>query len=179
MNTIAFILLIASTPAGSVYKCKDAAGVSVYSAGPCASDPAKVVEIKVKEHKGPNPATAAASNNEAMRRNVERADIGHAEQRCLEDATASIWGPAQQRIAAMQTEIAELNRSIGYSANNLAGQTRSNGLRQQIAGLGVSITTERTAAEAMFAQERQRCGTQRRAAQQAFEERNSSVDAEK
>jgi tetratricopeptide (TPR) repeat protein len=57
MSTIALALLLAATSAGDVYKCRDAQGVNVYAATPCAEDPKQVQRIAIE----PVPSSARST----------------------------------------------------------------------------------------------------------------------
>jgi hypothetical protein len=165
MYGISLGLLLALTPTQTVFKCTDANGVSTYSAKPCSDDPDQVKEVTVKRVKD-GPSDAHAKNFEAMRRSNDWADIQHNAENCVANARARIFGPSNARIASLEAEIAQLNRGIARANNNMAGATYASGLRNQISGLQVAITTERTSADQMFASEQARCDATRQTAEQ-------------
>jgi predicted nucleic acid-binding Zn-ribbon protein len=86
--------------------------------------------------------------------NTELADAGIAERNCVQGERSRIYGPLESRSQQIGRQIAELNRQLAASSNNLAGATRDSGIRAQIASLQQSLSAERMAADTQMASAR-------------------------
>src|SRR5689334_6900918 len=104
---------MAGTP--SVYKCKDASGVVVFSQQPCGKD-AQAVDTSAALRV---PSDSGASMTEALSHSVDKSqlEIDCANRR---DAVARGYGGELSGIAA---QINSLRKSKASSYNNAAGET--------------------------------------------------------
>ncbi len=165
MPAILFILLLllpATAAAADVYKCKGRSGETMYSEHPCD---ARAEPMKLRDTRPSEPftaaATAAAENSQA--RNTETptsADnsgeleaIRAAEKSCIADATASIYGPSNDRVGTLQQQMSLLNEELA-KANDAE---RSQALRTRMATFRQAITREHNNAHTQMGNARRRC----------------------
>lgn len=136
MVGVMFVLSAALAGSPSVYKCKDANGVVVFSQQPCGKD-AQTVDTSAALRV---PSDTGASMTEALSHSVDKSqlEIDCANRR---DNAARSYGAELNGIDA---QIRALRRSKLYSNDNNAGQTRDLSIETQISGLETrrsSITT--------------------------------------
>lgn len=160
------VLGLAASPAQGqdVYRCKGANGETAFSSKPCSPD-AKPITLR---HSAPASGgdTSGQSGEADM---AARGSVAIREQQCIRSADASIRDPAADRIAGYRARIRTLENGLRYAQNNQAGATWSAGLRQEIAALQQSITTEETSAETLAQAAYQRCRDERQRAEDALD----------
>ncbi|PJK00812.1 DUF4124 domain-containing protein [Lysobacteraceae bacterium NML91-0213] len=164
----AMLLLVSATAQGQIYRCKGAGGATTYSDKPCGAD------AELREYRAPRAPEASGepdSNVRAILQSNEMSSIAIAERRCLGNAESDIYRPVNSRVAGYQREIQQLERQLSGANNNLAGATYGSGIRNQIAALHQSISTERAAADTQMAAARQNCSQQRRDAESRTREK--------
>ncbi|WP_313642557.1 DUF4124 domain-containing protein [Stenotrophomonas sp.] len=166
MPAILFILLLllpTTAAAADVYKCKGRSGETMYSEHPCdaRAEPMKLRDTRPSES-FTAAATAAAESSQA--RNTETpasADssggeleaIRAAEKSCIADATASIYGPSNDRVGTLQQQMSLLNEELA-KANDAE---RSQALRTRMATFRQAITREHNNAHTQMGNARRRC----------------------
>lgn len=162
-------ILTATSPlaAGQVYKCKGAAGETVYTSTPCTPS---AEPMRVRNTRAATQTAGEAANREAVFRSTDLSDARLAEQQCIAAANESIQRPADQRIAATERQIRQLNAQAAQARNNLAGATLYSGIQTQISGLQNTIASERSSAASQMTAARTRCAETRRAREEAIKQ---------
>lgn len=164
---LAILTAISPLAAAQVYKCKGAAGETVYTSTPCtpAAEP-----MRVRNTRAATQTASDTANREAVFRSTDLSDARLAEQQCIAAANESIQRPADQRIAGYERQIRRLNEEAGQANNNLAGATYHAGIQTQISGLYSAISSERTSAASQLSAARTRCAEARRVREDAIKE---------
>ena len=176
MRAILLIFLACSTAshAQTVFKCAAAGGRTVYQQTPCADEASTLEARPIREQSASTQPGGAPDARTAMARNVELSRSEDELSRCLGSARVRAYSGADARTADLQAQKRELLNRTRFANNNMAGASWEAGLRSQIAGIDAAIATERSAADALFSQQRQQCleeNRQRRAdAQRRFDE---------
>ncbi|WP_313320112.1 DUF4124 domain-containing protein [Stenotrophomonas sp.] len=166
MPAILFILLLLlpATAAADVYKCKGKSGETMYSEHPCdaRAEPMKLRDTTPSAAVAP--ATVAMDNGAqtqqgdsespaAAESSGELEAIRAAEKSCIADATASIYGPSNDRVGTLQQQMSQLNEQLA-SANDAE---RSQALRTRMATFRQAITREHNNAHTQMTNARRRC----------------------
>lgn len=172
MRTVLALVVLLAAPwphaTAAVYKCKNEQGATVYSEKPCGKDAA---EVKVRNFE---PTVDSSGNFKAMQSNNEKAGIARDEEWCVRNANDRIYLPLKSRIASINAEIAKLENATLYATNDVAGATFAGGLRQQVAGLIQSRSTELAAADSQMSAERSRCAQERNRRDDEFRRREEA-----
>lgn len=155
---IAALIASSNCFAQTVYKCKDANGAPIFTQQPCSADPAKFEVMQIKGIGQADESAAAAA-----RASEEEGVASRAESRCINDRLTPIIDQSNQRIRDYDGRIAALENRILYAKNNLAGATWESGMREEIAALRTSISSERISADGLAASARKSCTDERRA----------------
>ena len=159
--TFAMLVLLPGLAAAQVYKCKGKSGESVYSEFPCdaSAQPMKLREDPVTAMPPPETAgTGATAPHEGDAPVAATTDTATgeaergAEHECVANATASIYGPSNDRVAAHQQQMAMLNEQLA-SADAQRGQA----LRARMDTLRQAITREHANANTLVNAARRRC----------------------
>jgi hypothetical protein len=150
------LVLIAAASAAhaatSIYKCMKSDGSTVFSPAPCGAN-AKTVDTSRALMRGTAPNLQGVSDNAAL----SRID-GDCENRIL-----AIGNRYHDEYAEVGREENRLRWELGASTNNIAGATRDNGIRSQLAAItqrraDLSIAERKEAADT-----RKQCDDDRRA----------------
>lgn len=164
LAVFAALMLLPGMAFAQVYKCKGKSGESVYSEHPCD---ASAQPMKLREERPGTPAPppameggeAAASQEPAPpptaapAASVDRT----AERECIANATASIYGPSNDRVATYQQQMGMLSEQLPN-----ADATRSAALRARMATLRQAISREHGSANTLVNAARRRCAEQYR-----------------
>ena len=167
LAVFAALMLLPGMAFAQVYKCKGKSGESVYSEHPCD---ASAQPMKLREERPGTPAPppameggeAAASQEPAPpptaapAASVDRT----AERECIANATASIYGPSNDRVATYQQQMGMLNEQLASAST----AERSQALRARMATLRQAITREHGNANTLVNAARRRCVEQHRPA---------------
>jgi hypothetical protein len=113
----------AAFAAGTIYKCKDANGGTIFSPMPCGKD-AKEVDTSAALRTGTAPNVQGVS---------DRAAVSTIDGDCA-GRRRSIDDNANFELERIEKEVRAFRNEMNISANNYAGATRDNGIRDQIAG---------------------------------------------
>ncbi|MGV8961139.1 MAG: DUF4124 domain-containing protein [Stenotrophomonas sp.] len=154
-STAVFLLLFASAAsAAEVYKCKGKSGATIYSEYPCE---AGAQPLKLRDSRPASSADATTASAADTAPAIDADDARDAERSCTASATASIYGPSNDRIAGYQQQLLALSQQLDTSSANsgTAIRARMAVLRQSIAGEHANAHTQDTAA-------RRRCSQQHR-----------------
>ncbi|MCG8276293.1 DUF4124 domain-containing protein [Stenotrophomonas sp. NLF4-10] len=152
----AMLMLLPGLAAAQVYKCKGKSGETVYSEFPCDAsaqpmklrdDPVAAAAAPVADGTG-TPAPQESNVSAPTTGEVDRS----AERECVANATASIYGPSNDRVAAHQQQMAMLNEQLAG-----ADAQRSQALRARMATLRQAITREHANANTLVNAARRRC----------------------
>lgn len=131
MKRLALVLLAIAPAliwAQDVYKCRGVDGALTFSQQPCG-DTAETVTIKAHQPSAADRAQAAAR----LRPTVVGLDGDY--RQCVERARRAIAGSTGRSVDANNARIAQIERRIRMTNNNLAGATLEAGLRQETAAL--------------------------------------------
>lgn len=164
------LLLPMTCSAGAVFKCKGANGATVFSEKPCGAD-AQEVKLRADPVQAATTPESAAQAREAEASTVARNTIGIQARKCRDAANYSVTSVSNSRIAGYRQRIAALEARIATRANNLAGATWESGMRQEIAALQQSISTEQASADQLLSAEIARCDQEEQRQLQKFEEK--------
>lgn len=150
------LMLLPGLAAAQVYKCKGKSGETVYSEFPCdaSAQPMKLREDPVATPPPPtmdNAGIPAPQEGDATTTAADEVDRS-AERACIANATASIYGPSNDRVAAHQQQMAMLNEQLAS-----ADAQRSQALRTRMATLRQAITREHANANTQVNAARRRC----------------------
>lgn len=163
MRLIGIVLLLSLTPVASaveVYKCKGKSGETHYSEHPCDAN-AQPMKLRDDRSGSTRSSTATvAAPPPSLPANTgggaEGVDPRENERTCIESATASIYGPSNDRIANDQQQLLALTQQPVTTAENAkATRARMEELRRSISNEHTRVHQEATAA-------RQRCTQQHR-----------------
>lgn len=167
--TLGALLLPPGEAAAQVYKCKGKSGETMYSEHPCD---ANAQPMKLREQRPATPlpaayvppapeASAQTSESDATPYAGGAPDIEAAraaERECTAAATASIYGPSNDRVASYQQEMGALNEQlVGADAE------RSRAIQARMSKLRQAIGNENTHAHQLVVAARRRCAEQHRA----------------
>ncbi|KRG64878.1 hypothetical protein ABB26_05870 [Stenotrophomonas humi] len=171
---IVLLLLLPASAFAQVYKCKGKSGETMYSENPCD---ARAEPMKLREHSVPTPVVApAASTSEptageepgqasesasAAAANSELEANRAAERTCIANATASVYGPSNDRVSTLQQQMTMLGEQLA----NAPDAERSQALRTRMATFRQAITREHGNAHTQMTAARQRCLDMHRPAQ--------------
>jgi hypothetical protein len=158
----AMLMLLPGLAAAQVYKCKGKSGETVYSEFPCdaSAQPMKLRDDPVAAAAAPpmdSATTPVPQENGAPATTPDEVDRS-AERECVASATASIYGPSNDRVAAHQQQMAMLNEQLAG-----ADAQRSQALRARMTTLRQAITREHANANTLVNAARRRCIEQYRA----------------
>lgn len=156
----ATVLALATTPTFAVYKCKDAAGRTVFQERACETTGSKGAQIDVRPAAGPAPAapTANAANAapsadqasapqteaERLRGKSERLRkenrLGALKYLDIPSAQARIRGASNQCDARMKA----VRSQKAYANNNLAGATWEQSISTEMQAIATQCGAEQT-----------------------------------
>ncbi|ODU47764.1 MAG: hypothetical protein ABS96_04020 [Lysobacteraceae bacterium SCN 69-123] len=172
MPALLLLMLLFLLPAGAsaqVYKCKGKSGETAYSEHPCdanaqpmklrserlpaAPPPAPPMEAGEPE---PSPLRESGSPPPPAPAELDRS----AERACIANATASIYGPSNDRVATYQQQMAML----GEQLDNASDAKRTQALEARMDNLRRAIGREHAYAHDQVNAARRRCVEQHRAA---------------
>jgi hypothetical protein len=163
LSAMLCVLLCNSSFGGTtVYKCSKSDGSVVFSPEPCAAN-AKVIDTSGALRTGTSPNVQGVS---------DRAAISSIDGQCAAQQLA-IDDNANLELARIEKEVKHLRAEMNISANNFAGATRDNGIRDQIAAAEsrrdavLSRQTTDTSRLAASCAERRAAETDRQAARDA------------
>ncbi|MCD9086249.1 DUF4124 domain-containing protein [Stenotrophomonas sp. SY1] len=172
------LLLLPTTAMAQVYKCKGKSGETMYSEHPCD---ARAEPMKLREHTAPTPVAASgqasaeasvegsepsaegssSAPSAASAANAKAAEESRAAERsCIANATASVYGPSNDRVSTLQQQMTLLNEQLA----NAPDAQRSQALRTRMATFRQAISREHGNAHAQMNAARQRCLEQHRSA---------------
>ena len=167
------LLLLPTTALAQVYKCKGKSGETMYSEHPCD---ARAEPMKLREHTAPTPVAVAAPTGASAdtgepepqaiesptptASNAAAEESRAAERTCIANATASIYGPSNDRVSTLQQQMAMLNEQLASAPN----AERSQALRTRMATFRQAISREHGNAHTQMSAARQRCIELHRAA---------------
>lgn len=147
--------------AQTVYKCKDKSGAPVFSQQPCATDPRQVETIEVKGI-GKTDPEAAAAQRASEEASFVASGIARRERECIASRANPIESSSNARVAGYEQRIAVLQQKIRLANNNLAGATYESGIRNEIAALQTSISTEQSSAGRLISDAISACADDRK-----------------
>ncbi len=158
------LLLLPAAASAQVYKCKGKSGETAYSEHPCD---AGAQPMKLREERPatpPPPMEPAVQESSPLRESdtapAPAAELDRtAERECIANATASIYGPSNDRVATFQQQMAMLNEQLA----NAPDAQRSQALRARMANLRQAIGREHAHAHEQVNAARRRCVDQHRA----------------
>lgn len=161
------LLLLPASAAAQVYKCKGKSGETAYSEHPCD---ANTQPMKLRnEPSGGTAAPASSSGAEAIDEPAPHSDSSAgrddegdraAERACIATATASVYGPSNDRVGNLQQQLSALNEQLAATAD----PQRSQALRTRMGTLRQAITREHATAHTQMNTARRRCIEQHRPA---------------
>ena len=158
------LMLLPGMAFAQVYKCKGKSGESVYSEHPCdaSAQPMKLREERPATGGGfvaPPPATPEnVESSEGSEPMPAAPELDRsAERECIAAATASIYGPSNDRVATYQQQMGMLSEQLPN-----ADATRSAALRARMATLRQAIGREHGSANTLVNAARRRCAEQYR-----------------
>ncbi len=159
------LLLLPASASAQVYKCKGKSGETAYSEHPCDAG-AQPMKLRDERPAATPPVALAPSTAEpgiAPESDAEPPPVAStdrtAERECIASATASIYGPSNDRVATYQQQMAMLNEQRA----NAADAQRSQALQARMANLRQAITREHSHAHEQVSAARRRCVDQYRA----------------
>ncbi len=160
------LLLLPASAFAQVYKCKGKSGETMYSEHPCD---ARAEPMKLREHSAPTPVATPVSSETAVRDEPgqtsesasptateserEREANRDAERSCIANATASVYGPSNDRVSTLQQQMTMLGEQLA----NAPDAQRSQALRTRMATFRQAITREHGNAHTQMTAARQRC----------------------
>ena len=153
------LILLPGLAAAQVYKCKGKSGESLYSEHPCD---ANAQPMKLREDtpaaSSPPAATDGSDSMPAADEANEAAtatDGGDrdAERQCIANATASIYGPSNDRVAAYQQQMAMLGEQLAKTGD----AQRKQELQARMTRLRQAISNEHAHAHDLANDTRKRC----------------------
>lgn len=165
------LLLLFLLPAGAsaqVYKCKGKSGETAYSEHPCDAN-AQPMKLRSERLPAPvalpppPPAEAGEPEQSPLRESgspppAPAEQDRSAERACIATATASIYGPSNDRVATYQQQMAML----GEQLDNAADAKRSKALQARMDNLRRAISREHAYAHDQVNAARRRCVEQYR-----------------
>ena len=164
LAVFAALMLLPGMAFAQVYKCKGKSGESVYSEHPCdaSAQPMKLREERPATGGGfvaPPPATPEnVESSEGSEPMPAAPELDRsAERECIAAATASIYGPSNDRVATYQQQMGMLSEQLPN-----ADATRSAALRARMATLRQAISREHGSANTLVNAARRRCAEQYR-----------------
>lgn len=168
------LLLLPASAFAQVYKCKGKSGETMYSEHPCD---ARAEPMKLREHAVPTPVAAPATSEPAAGEepgqasesasaaaaaaNSELEANRAAERTCIANATASVYGPSNDRVSTLQQQMTMLGEQLA----NAPDAQRSQALRTRMTTFRQAITREHGNAHTQMTAARQRCLEMHRPAQ--------------
>lgn len=152
--------------AGQVYKCKGASGETVYTSEPCTPS---AEPMRLRSTRASTLTAGELSNRQAVFRSTDLQDARTGEQQCVASAGEAISRPGNERIAALEGQIRQLNAQAAMARNNLAGATLYAGIQTQISGLQGSISSERGRMAEQLGAARDRCAAARQQREEQIE----------
>jgi len=168
MPAIVLLVLLFLLPAGAsaqVYKCKGKSGETAYSEHPCDAhaQPMKLRDERPSASPPPSPSPPVEPEASPLRESEgppppAPAPDRTAERECIANATASIYGPSNDRVATYQQQMTMLNEQLG----NAADAQRSEALQARMANLRRAISREHAHAHEQVNAARRRCVEQYR-----------------
>lgn len=162
------LLLLPASAAAQVYKCKGKSGETAYSEYPCdaRSQPMKLREQAPPPSSGTasgaesNPASEPAAAATDGTSSVEQDAARTAERSCIAGATASVYGPSNDRVSVLQQQLVALNDQLAATAD----PQRTQALRTRMGTLRQAITREHSNAHTQMNEARRRCAERHRPA---------------
>lgn len=163
--TLFLSLFAFAASAADVYKCKGKSGETLYSEYPCdaASQPMKLRDTRPASAAIPVAETTAEEGTPAAEPTAGVSEARSAERACAASATASIYGPSNDRIAGHQQQLVALSQQLAGTGANSAADGGQH-IRARMTALRQSITREHANAHAQMTTARQRCAQQHRSA---------------
>ncbi|MQP75598.1 DUF4124 domain-containing protein [Stenotrophomonas sp. MYb238] len=158
------LLLLPAAASAQVYKCKGKSGETAYSEHPCDAG-AQPMKLREERPATPPPPMEPAIQETSPLRESDTAPAPAAEldrtaeRECIANATASIYGPSNDRVATFQQQMAMLNEQLA----NAPDAQRSQALRARMANLRQAIGREHAHAHEQVNAARRRCVDQHRA----------------
>lgn len=162
------LLLLPTSAAAQVYKCKGKSGETAYSEYPCdaraqpmklrdeppapPSTTASTTEAPASSEDQPTPADAASTPDHEAARAAERT--------CIANVTASIYGPSNDRVSVLQQQLSALNDQLTATTD----PQRAHALRARMSTLRQAITREHANAHTQMNDARRRCAERHRPA---------------
>ena len=116
----------------------------------CATAPEPVIEVRTVNVAVPVPCREPMPTAPELDRSAER--------ECIAAATASIYGPSNDRVATYQQQMGVLNEQLASTS----AAERSQALRARMATLRQAITREHSSANTLVNAARRRCVEQHR-----------------
>lgn len=161
---VALALMPCTAMAQTVYKCEGADGVTVYAQQPCSTDASKVEERHVRGIGKADPAAVAR-----QQATDDRSAMLRSEEDCVRQRSTPIYAASGARLRDYGRRIRGLEQKIATRANNIAGATWEAGMREEVAALHGSISTERASADGLVSDARLACQQERIRAEEAKE----------
>lgn len=175
---ILLLLLLPASAFAQVYKCKGKSGETMYSEHPCD---ARAEPMKLREHTVPTPVAAPVASTSEPAAGEEPGQASEsasaaaaaaaasseleanraAERTCIANATASVYGPSNDRVSTLQQQMTMLGEQLA----NAPDAERSQALRTRMATFRQAITREHGNAHTQMTAARQRCLDMHRPAQ--------------
>lgn len=156
------LLLLPASAAAQVYKCKGKSGETAYSEHPCHANaqPMRLREPPPAPPPSGNDASSDASPvaGEAATPDMETARS--AERSCIASATATIYGPSNDRVSVLQDQLSALTGQLDGTTD----PARAQALRTRMDSIRQAITREHGNAHAQMNNARRRCVEQHRPA---------------
>ena len=158
------LLLLPAAASAQVYKCKGKSGETAYSEHPCDAN-AQPMKLREERPAAPPPPMEPAAQETSPLRESDSTPAPAAaepdrtaERECIANATASIYGPSNDRVATFQQQMAMLNEQLA----NAPDAQRSQALRARMANLRQAIGREHAHAHEQVNSARRRCVEQYR-----------------
>ncbi len=163
--TLFLSLFAFAATAADVYRCKGKSGETVYSEHPCdgGSQPMKLRDTRPASAAAPATETAAGEATPEAEPAADVSEARSAERACAASATASIYGPSNDRIAGHQQQLVALSQQLAGTGANSAANSGQH-IRARMTALRQSITREHANAHAQMTTARHRCAQQHRSA---------------
>lgn len=154
------LLLLPTSAAAQVYKCKGKSGETMYSEHPCdaRAEPMKLRDSPVST---PAPLQPTANEGQAAATPVdsgELAEAREAERSCISTATASIYGSSNDRVGTLQQQMSMLGEQLAAAED----AQRSKALRERMATFRQAISREHANVHAQMNTARRACVQQHR-----------------
>lgn len=153
------LLLLPTSAAAQVYKCKGKSGETMYSEHPCD---ARAEPMKLRDSPVSTPAPLQPTANEGQAAapvdSGELAEAREAERSCISTATASIYGSSNDRVGTLQQQMSMLGEQLAAAED----AQRSKALRERMATFRQAISREHANAHTQMNTARRACVQQHR-----------------